>query len=249
MLSSQLISPPLRHLQFGLLWLKTFAAALTISAPAYATSKFSKATLSTLPPYCSDSELSHDYARYGPKWQYWTSLMGDNFNRIHHYCEGMLLATSAQKISGDLHSRRVTLRRAIAEYDFILGYPPEELQKFPLWPEMLLKRAEAAVMLEDWTLAYSSFELARQVKPDYWPAYVGWAEVLVKSNLKKDALALLKQGLLVSPTAEPMRRLYAKLGGDLTEIPSEVSKPASAESAASGASEPETAADAASGVR
>lgn len=237
------VSPMIRRVRRWQLWLPTCLAALIFAAPVHATSKFSKAALSTLPAYCMDSELSPTYARFGPKWQYWTSLMGDNFNRIHHYCEGLLLVASVRKESTSSQARRITLRRAISEYDFILGYPPEELQKFPLWPEMLLRRAEAAVLLEDWDLAYSSFELARQVKPDYWPAYVGWAEVLLKSNLKKEALALLKQGLLINPTAEPMRQMYAKLGGALREIPNEPPKPAEPEPAAS---EPEPTADAAS---
>lgn len=215
-------------------------ASLCICATSEAaTGRYSKAELGILPAYCADSELASDYERMGPKWHYWVARMGDLFNSVHHYCEGMMNVIQARIQIPKSQAQTILLRKAINEFDFMLNSSPQRLKNFVLLPELLVKRGEVGVMLEDWTLAYSSYEQARQVKPDYWPAYTGWAEVLAKLNLKKEALALLKQGLLINPTAEPMRQLYAKLGGALKDIPNEPPKPAAAEPAASTASEPQ----------
>lgn len=226
-----------------------YFSVLSWCISAQATGRYSKFDLAFLPPYCADSELSSDYVRMGAKWQYWTARMGENFNRIHHYCQGLLNVAAARKLTAGSPGQQNLLRSAIAEYNFILGYPPEELQRFPLWPEMLTKRAEAAVLLQDWSLAYTSYEAARQVKPDYWPAYLGWAEVLVKINLKSKARDLLKEGLLITPEVQPMRDLYSKLGGSLAEIPNAVQKvspPADPSSAPASSPEPASGAAAAS---
>jgi tetratricopeptide (TPR) repeat protein len=226
-------------------------AALT--APAHATGRYSRGQLAGLPPYCADSELSNDYVRFGARWQYWTSLMGENFNRIHHYCQGLIFLREARRKPAGSQGQVIELRRAIDDFNFILNISDQRVMRaFPLWPEMLIRRGEAAVMLGDWALATQSYDQARQVKPDYWPAYLDWAKVLVGLKLTTQARELIKSGLLIDPSVEPMRQAYAKLGGSLKDIPSEPPKPAQpAAEAASGpeAAASETALPASSGAR
>lgn len=188
---------------------------------AQATERYTRSALLVMPIpiYCADSELSDEYARFGPRWQYWAARMGPKFNSIHHYCQGMIDMLEARKHPPRSQGQVMMLKRAVAEYNYLLQLSPSELRDFPLWPEMLMKRGEAAVMLEDWGLAYSSYADARQVKPDYWQAYHGWAEVLVRLGKKDEARALLKQGLAYSPKVPSMRQLFVKLGGSPSEIP------------------------------
>lgn len=218
--------------------LSSLLLALGLPLNSLATGRYSREQLALLPPYCADSELAHDYVRFGPRWKYWTALIGENFNRIHHYCQGMLHVMEARRLPPRSQAQTIALKRAIDEYNFILSINDARvMRQFPLWPEMLARRGEAATMLEDWALAVQSYELARTVKPDYWPAYLAWAEVLVRLKLTDRARELLKQGLLIDPTVESMRAAYAKLGGSLDSLPPKTPKsadePASSSSSAS----------------
>lgn len=214
------------------------AIAICSSPPGRATSRQPASVLATLPPYCADSELSATYERYGPRWQYWAARMSPLFNTIHHYCRGLLDFRAARRSLPGSQAQQILLKRAISEYEFILRHDRRQLQAFPLWPELLIRRGEAAVMLEDWALATASYEQAREVKPDYWPAYLDWAEVLARLKLQGQARDLIRQGLLIDPTVESMRQAFLKYGGALKDIPD---KPPAARPAAS-AQEPAPAA-------
>ncbi|WP_374661036.1 hypothetical protein [Inhella sp.] len=221
------------------------ALALLASPPAQATQKWPQAVLVTLPPYCADSELSHSYNRFGPRWQYWVSRMGDLFNSIHHYCEGMLRVREARRMPAGSQGQVIALRRALSEYNYILdGADVRRLRAFPLWPEMLLRRGEVAVLMEDWALAGASYEQARLVKPDYWPAYLDWAEKLASLKLTQQARDLVRQGLQVDPSVETLRQAFLKYGGALKDIPEKAA--AVSEPAAAPASAPQAPASAAS---
>lgn len=179
--------------------------------------RYTSAEYAQLPAYCSDSEDGPAGQRGSARWNYWIGRMGPYFGAIHHYCRGMVAAMQAQKLGKNDLGRHRLYRRAIAEYDFILGN--SGAKSFVLLPEIFVRRAEAAVQVEDWGLANESYAEARGLKPDYWPAFLGWAEVLAKAGERSEARALLLQGLTHSPTAEPLRRLYVQVGGSLKDIP------------------------------
>lgn len=200
------------------------AACAGVMGPAAAAPRITSGEMARLPPYCADSEAAPGYVRFGPRWQYWAARMGPTFNAIHHYRYGLVEVMRVRGLPQGDQGRRAGLLRSVAEFNFIIeGYDP----KFPLMPELLVKRGEAAVLLEDWVLAYDSYARARELKPDYWPAYLQWAEVLVKLNKRDDAKALLKQGLTHSPGQERMRQLYVQLGGSLQDLPEPAPAPAS----------------------
>lgn len=190
---------------------------------AHAAARYTRGQMSAmgLPAYCGDSELSTEHAYLDPaRRQYWNARMGPQFFvRIHHYCLGLVHLKAAKSLSRRSADMPYKVRQAIGEFNFLLEWPPEQLMGFPLWPEMLAKRAEAAILIEDWNLAYSSLEDAWRVKPDYWPAYLTWAEVLVKFGKAEEARAILRQGLEQAPSAEPLRQLFVKAGGKLADLP------------------------------
>lgn len=191
--------------------------AILIAVQAHAAPLVTPAEMATLPNYCAESEASPTYERYGVRWKYWTARMGPTFNKIHHYCWGLVEMMRVRALhKGAGQEKMAGLRRAVGEYNFVIV---GAIKPFPLMPEVLLKRAEAAVMMEDWSLAYASYSDAWKLKPDYWPAYLGWAEVLNKVGKRDDARAILLEGLSQSPTAEPLRRLYLQLGGAIKDIP------------------------------
>lgn len=193
-----------------------------------------------LPPYCAESELSPSYQRFGARWQYWTNLMGPNFNRIHHYCRGLVHLVRAKRMPEGQQTRTNLLKLAINEFDFILRGSDAWNGGFPLLPEMLVRKGEAAALLQDWGTAYSAYLDARKVKSDYWPAYSAWAEVLIRIGKRDEARSLLHEGLKFSPDSVVLRTLFVQAGGRPEDIPEPAAAPASAP-----ASNPESAAAAA----
>lgn len=187
-----------------------------------------------LPPYCAESELSPSYQRFGARWQYWTNLMGPSFNRIHHYCRGLMHLMRAKRTPEGQQSRSIVLKLAISEFDFILKGSDAWNGGFPLLPEMLVRKGEAAALLQDWGTAYSAYLDARKVKPDYWPAYSAWAEVLIRIGKREEARSLLQEGLKFSPNSDALRKLFLQVGGQLEDIPEPAAVPASAPASAQG---------------
>jgi len=218
-----------------------FCAALLgalLPVPAHAgLYEISRAELAALPEYCLDSEVGDSYKQHGPRWNYWVGRMGPQFNAIHHYCYGMVLLQRAHSLPARDQTRVRTAKQAIREFDYLLR---SSARNFPLLPEMLTRRGDAAVVAEDWGLAYDSFSEAWTVKPDYWPPYLAWGNALAKVGNKKDALSTVRGGLAQVPNAEPLRRLYVQLGGSLKDIPE--AKPIPPNAAASAASAPDAAA-------
>lgn len=188
-----------------------------VSGPAHAgLYEISRAELAALPEYCADSEAGDNFQQFGPRYNYWVGRMGPNFGRIHHYCHGLVLLQRARVARNA--ERTKLARRAVSEFNFML-INSNVPRSFILMPEMLTRRGDAAVVMEDWELAYQSYMDAWTLKPDYWPPYVAWANVLAKVGNKKEALITLRTGLSHSLNSEPLRNLYVQLGGSLKDIP------------------------------
>lgn len=187
---------------------------------AWAYGNVSQAQLATLPAYCANSRLAGDYDANSAVSRYWSARLGTAHNSIHHYCQGLFLLRTAKALPFRSREQQSRLKTAIAEFDYVLERSSLAFRRgTPLWPEMLLRRGEAAVLLEDWALAAASYDEARTVKPDYWPAYLDWARQLDNLKLRTQARELLKQGLLIDPGVQPMREAYVRYGGSLLDLP------------------------------
>ncbi|MBK9234539.1 MAG: hypothetical protein IPO19_00105 [Rhodoferax sp.] len=77
---------------------------------------------------------------------------------------------------------------------------------------------EAHLLLGSTGSAADAFRTARELKPDYWPAYTRWIDALLKSNQKAEAKALAAEGLRYSPQAPELVARFRKLGGDPSTI-------------------------------
>lgn len=143
---------------------------------------FTAGELAMLPPYCKNMQGFPGYeGREGNRWR---SMMGSDFQHIHHYCRGLRdvyyitygLPTPVQ--------RTFLWERAIDEYNYMIR---NSRPTMPLMPEIFFRRGEAQVKLGRLPEAEASFAAARKLKADYVPAYVAWADELLK--LKLDARA------------------------------------------------------------
>ena len=119
-------------------------------------------------------------------------------------------------------TRRHVWTTIIDDFDYSLRNSSKD---FILRPEIFTRKGEVELMVGLAGAAYDSFRLAREHKPDYWPAYSKWAAVLIKSGQKVDAKKLVKEGLEHSPDSEVLRTQYKSLGEDPGTI-KPIAKPA-----------------------
>lgn len=204
--------------------------------------------ISRLPSYCLDTEWfagPKNSPRQSPKAAQWEQLMGYGFWSLHHYCWGLLSLERFHASPGTGEARKFLIHQIISEYFYVLKNSPPD---FLLRPEILWRLGEAELLRENFGEAYDAFLQARRMKPDYWPAYSSWAEVLIKAKKSADARKLIEEGLAHSPQSKVLQEMFRKLGGDPTKIKpfaaEPVAPPPSAASAPEGAPGPAEAASA-----
>jgi hypothetical protein len=56
------------------------------------------------------------------------------------------------------------------------------------------------------------------MKPDYWPAYSDWAEVLIKAGQKPLAKVIIQTGLEHAPDSKVLQDQFRLLGGNPAAI-------------------------------
>lgn len=183
-----------------------------------------QADLGYLPPYCRATRL-FDPNLQSADYKYWLARLGSNQESLHHHCQGLIHLRKARLMPGDSLERQRLLGSALGEFNFLLRRPDATLKTFPLWAEFLVLRGNTAVLAEQWPLAVESFDKARSVKPDYWPAYLDWSAHLARLKLNQQARDVLRQGLQLDPSVEAMRAAYVKLGGSLRDLPDRPAEP------------------------
>jgi tetratricopeptide (TPR) repeat protein len=174
--------------------------------------------LALTPPYCPDTigfKYGDAYHNTSPRAGHWVGMMGKNFWHMHHYCWALINIRRSQAAGVQPTTRRYLLENAIADCTYVLQNSTPD---FILLPEIYTRIGETHLMLANPAPAYEAFAQARSIKPDYWPAYQRWAEVLIKSGQKAEAKKLVAEGLRHAPDAKPLLDQYRQLGGNPAEI-------------------------------
>jgi tetratricopeptide (TPR) repeat protein len=210
------------------------SAALAVAKPDNVTD----GELALTPPYCPDTmgfKYGDAYYNTSPRAGHWVGLMGKNFWSLHHYCWAMINLRRAQMAGVPPMTRKGLLENVVSDCIYVVKNTAPD---FVLLPEIHTRIGETQLLLNNTGAAYDSFAQARALKPDYWPAYLRWAEVLVKINQKGEAKKLIAEGLRHAPDAKPLIDEYRLLGGDPTSIRpiSKETKPADGGAAAPAAS-------------
>ena len=167
--------------------------------------------LALLPEYCRDAQ-GILYEGLGsnnmsPRAPHWLALLGDDYWHIHHYCHGMRNLMRIDSGAVEPMHRGSLLERTIGEFNYIVRNSKPSM---PLMPEVFYRMGEVHLRLNQVAQALACFERSRQLKPDYWPSYVRWIDVLLQSRQFEAAEALAKEGLEHVPgQPELLKRLKA----------------------------------------
>ena len=97
---------------------------------------------------------------------------------------------------------------------------------FIMLPEIYTRLGDVQLLLKKPNRAKIAFAKARELKPDYWPAYSHWAEFLMNIGRRPEALKIVASGLAYSPDAKVLLEQFRLLGGKPSDIPRPAKKPA-----------------------
>jgi tetratricopeptide (TPR) repeat protein len=218
---------------------------VVLTAPVFAKPEnITDGELALTPEYCVDTatmRYGSEFFNPSPRAAHWVGLMGKSFWAMHHYCWALINLRRAQMAGVTPTTRKYLLQEVIADCIYVIRNSGPD---FIMLPEIYTRLGDTQLLVGDPASAQDAFEKARMAKPDYWPAYTHWADVLVKINSKAQAKKLVAEGLRHAPDAKPLQEKYKSLGGDPAEIVPIVKalptddKAAAAEPAASAASAP-----------
>ena len=164
-----------------------------------------------LPRYCAYTQVFRDHVPGGnnpAEIQRWYSMLGETFNAMHHYCWGLMKTNRGVLLARSEQSRRFYLSDAISEFDYVLDHAPPD---FVLLPEILMKKGENLIRLDQVGSGNQQLQRAIELKPDYWPPYAVMSDYYKKKGDLKNAREVLEKGLLASPDAKALKERLANL--------------------------------------
>ena len=206
-------------------WRALVGLALVTPSMAFALQpqNWTDGELALTPEYCTDTmgfKYGDAYStNTSPRAASWVALMGKGFWSMHHYCWGLINLRRTLATAGRPELRRGNLLGVLGDYQYVINYVPPN---FVLLPEIYTKVGDVHVLLSDFSAAFDAYKHARNLKPDYWPAYTQWADVLIKSGQKEEAKGLLRVGLQYTPGTPALVDRYRALGGNPSEVESVV---------------------------
>lgn len=175
-----------------------------------------------IPRYCPDTmgfNYGDAYHNTSPNANKWVGLMGKGFWAVHHYCWALIDLQRALRHNTPPQIRQGLLESVLSDYRYVVNNVPPD---FILLPEILTRIGEVEIRLSHPDVADQAFSRARELKPDYWPAYSHWIEYLIKVGRRSEALKVVRSGLSYSPNAKVLLEQYRLLGGKLADIPKPV---------------------------
>ncbi|MEQ1622953.1 MAG: tetratricopeptide repeat protein [Methylophilaceae bacterium] len=192
----------LRYIWFvGLLMIAVFQIA-----QATQTGYPSDAEITSLPQYCyvklkkphNDQEFENMYKK-----------MGEIFQHIHHYCQGLNNINRYHKASNS-YDRAYYLGVAAGEIGYVITHT---LSNSSLLPEVYMNRGFAYAKLHKDGDALKDFIKSLELNPRSAQTYSMIANFYEERKMQNKALEYITEGLKYIPNNKTLQRRYLKLGG------------------------------------
>lgn len=136
--------------------------------------------------------------------------MGDDFWHMHHYCYALRDLRRAELAGPGTPRGRAFVHQATNDLDYVIRNCAPTM---PLMPEFYLQLGIARLHQGKLIEAKTAFENSRRIKPDYWPPYARWADVLVGLKQFDQARQLLEAGLAHDPGNPELSKRLSSVDG------------------------------------
>ncbi len=108
-----------------------------------------------------------------------------------------------------LQQRAYLIGTAVEDHGYVVRNPAPNMV---LLSEIFRWSGEFQGQLKEYGEAFESYRKSRELKPDYWPAYAGHADLLTSVGQRGEARTVLEQGLAIMPTELALRSRLGRLG-------------------------------------
>ncbi|MDX1252615.1 MAG: tetratricopeptide repeat protein [Gammaproteobacteria bacterium] len=135
-----------------------------------------------------------------------------NWQHMHHYCDCLRFTDRAATARGDKNDFKYNLQLAIEGCDYIFSHSTPD---FYMRPEVHVSKGRALRLAGRDAEASMEFSKARQLNPNYAPAYNELASLYIRQGNKKTALEVVTDGLRHIAGSKSLQRRYLELGGKL----------------------------------
>ena len=163
--------------------------------------------LALLPRFCFATYSFRHLAQPGEEAHY-KQLLGVGVMHLHHYCWGLQHTNRALLFDKTKTERMRSLHHSVREFDYTIRKVDST---FKLLPEILTKKGENLIRLEQGPAAVIVLERATELKADYWPAYVALSDYYRRSGNTQKAREWLDKGLASAPDSKALRSRSAEL--------------------------------------
>lgn len=174
---------------------------------------FSPGEWALLPDYCINTQAGRE-GPDSPAGRHWMAIIGPDFIHLHHYCYALRDMQRAQT-NASVRTQKMLYERARGDIGYVINNSQPTM---PLMPEVLLKLGIVELKLGNLPGAQQAFERARALKPDYWPAYTHWIDVLMSLKQSGTARALTEEGLRYAPENPELRKRAVALGVSIKSV-------------------------------
>jgi tetratricopeptide (TPR) repeat protein len=167
--------------------------------------------LQLLPRYCIYTLSYRQHIKRGndpTEVAKWYELMGPTFHHMHHYCNGLVDTNRALLLAPNPRVRNFYLRASITEFDYVLERATPE---FVMLPEILTKKGENLLRLDEYGEGLRALQQAIAAKPDYWPPYVVLSDFFKKKGNEDQAREWLERALKFAPDTKALTSRLAEL--------------------------------------
>ena len=169
--------------------------------------------LALMPAFCQDVQTVNGWeqgVRESPRAPMWVSKLGRSFWDMHHYCWARVAVHRSQAAGLHQNKRDHLVESAIDDMLYVVRRASPDMV---LLPEIYYFMGDYFRMLKRFGEAAESFKKSRELKVDYWPAYAGHADLLLLSGQRKEAKAVLEQGLAVMPDEVALKSRLDRVNG------------------------------------
>jgi tetratricopeptide (TPR) repeat protein len=163
-----------------------------------------------LPEYCRHTITFSPTFGSKEGTRFWLQELGEPFKAMHHYCWALIALNRANRFSATPQEKRHNYSSAASDIEFVLRYANDE---FVLMPEILTRRAEALIKLEEFRGAERDLGRAIQIKADYWPAYAALAQSFQAQGNVARAIRVLEEGIGKVKDPRMLQRLLNQYQG------------------------------------
>jgi tetratricopeptide (TPR) repeat protein len=177
--------------------------AVTLTPSVSAQNQFTQDELRALPRVCHAQKFISEALRppIVPEQErrQWEARLGErDYLGFHHHCYALMFLRRASVAESET-SRDYNYQQAVANFLFVQNHCS---RKFPLLPEVNLRKGQTLRLMGKNGDAATEFWEAVNLKPDYTPAYAALIDLYIDLRDSESAEQVLEQGLARVPQSK-----------------------------------------------